>query len=205
MVVVSIFGPTQSPHIICQVMQNHNPHFKPLSTEEIEENAAKCVPTESAGALTILLAKSDETHDFGHLTMVVHDDDSLRLPDDHNTTHYVSFEPEKSSMGPMLTGTKSENGGFGTRVKDVTDVLTLYNIDTDAVLKKWDSLKKSGRMYDLMNSNCARMVIDVFNAGNPNCAVPNRLLWTPESAFDYLKQVCKHWISGWAYTRLWRE
>ena len=190
---VSMFHTTQ-PHITCQVMRRHNPHFKSLSKEAIDEQIVKCVPTESPGAVTILLSKPDQTHDFGHLAMVVHDDHNLRLPDDHNTTHYVSFSPEKASMGPMLTGTKSHHGGFGTNVKGVTHVLTLYNIDTDAVLKKWDSLKKSGRMYDLMDSNCARAVIDVFHAGYPNCVEPHSLLWTPESAFGYLKKVCKHWL-----------
>ena len=97
-------------------------------------------------------------------------------------------------MGQLLNGTQSHHGGFGTHAKDVADVLTLYNVDTDAVLKKWDSLKKSGQMYDLINWNCARAVIDVFDAGYPNCVVQNSPLWTPESAFDYLKQVYKHWI-----------
>ena len=182
---------TTQPHITCQVMRRHNPHFKSLSKEAIDEQIVKCVPTESPGAVTILLSKPDQTHDFGHLAMVVHDDHNLRLPDDHNTTHYVSFSPEKASMGPMLTGTKSHHGGFGTNVKGVTHVLTLYNIDTDAVLKKWDSLKKSGQMYDLINWNCARAVVNVFNAGYTNCVVPKHALWTPESLFDYLKQVHK--------------
>lgn len=137
----------------------------------------------------MLFMKSDQTHDLGHLSMVIHDDHDLRLPDDHNTTDYVSFSPKKSMMGPLLTGTESNHDGFGTNLKDVSEVLTLYNVDTAAMLKKWDNLKKSGQMYDLLDWNCARGAIEVFNAGYPNCVVPEAPLWTPESAFQYIKQL----------------
>jgi len=89
----------------------------------------------------------------------------------------------------MLTGTKAKHDGFGTNVKGVTHVLTLYNVNTEAVLRKWDRVKKRGQMYDLVNWNCARAVLNVINEGYANCAVPESALWTPESAFDYLKQM----------------
>ena len=173
-------------------MKRHNPNFALLSNEEITKKLSKCTPSKSSGAVTILLQRPEQQQDFGHIAMVVHDSHDLHLPDDHDTTHYVSFSPDKASMGPMLTGTKAKYDGFGTKLKGVTHVLTLYKVDTEAVLKKWDWLKKSGQMYDLVNWNCARAVVTVFNAGYPECMAMESALWTPEAAFEYLKQVCTY-------------
>ena len=173
-------------HIACQMMYKYNPHFVPPNT-----SIADCTATKTSGAVTILLSK-DRAATLGHIAVIVHDDHDLALPSDLDTTRYMSFWPGIDATGPMLTGTKARYAGFGTDLENVTEVVTLYNVDTDSVLKKWDNIKKSAQMFDAVEWNCARTAIEVLNAGHPNCLVDPDCLWTPKTAFEHIKKVHKH-------------
>merc|ERR1712224_946152 len=87
-----------------------------------------------------------------------------------------------------LTGSKAEYNGFGRGLKEVTSVITLYNADTNAMVKEWDILKKSGQMYDLVNWNCARAVMEVLRSGFPDCNFPVHQLMEPSTAFGYVEK-----------------
>merc|ERR1711964_455935 len=52
--------------------------------------------------------------------------------------------------------------------------------------KKWKAMKQSRQMFDLMEWNCARMMLEVLQAGYPDCAMPLDQLWTPERAYHFV-------------------
>merc|ERR1719203_2273643 len=57
------------------------------------------------------------------------------------------------------------------------------------MLKEWDNTKTSNQMFDLMNWNCARTVLEVLQAGYPDCDMHLKQLWTPDRAMRYIKDV----------------
>ena len=107
---------------------------------------------------------------------------------DLDTKHYVSFDPD-GSMSSAITGSRAQYVGFGKHLKAVTKATTLYNADTDAMVKAWESIKKSGQMYDLVEWNCARVVMEVLRSGFPDCNFPIHKLMEPSTAFGYIEQV----------------
>ena len=151
------------------------------------DNLFQCEATQSTGAVTVLLTARDQS--FGHLALVVHEDQNLFLPADLDTEHFVSFWPEANVTGAIITGTKAKYDGFGNKLKHVTQVTTLHNADTDAMIKKWQSIKDNNQMFDIIEWNCARTVMEVLREGYPSCDFPIHKLMTPDQAFAYIEQV----------------
>ena len=166
-------------------MEKYNPHFKAFD----DKNFTKFTPEKSAGAATVLLTKPDKTGTLGHIAMVIHKDHSLDLPEDHDTVHYVSFSNVGNTIGAMVTGTKAVHMGFGVELAGVTKSVTLYNADVDAMATKWEKIKQSKQMFDLMQWNCARMMLEVLQAGYPERDMPLQQLWTPERAYNFVELV----------------
>jgi len=167
------------------VMEKYNPNFKAFDTDSFK----KFTPKKSTGAATVLLTKPDRTGTLGHIAMVIHKDQTLGLPEDHNTDHYVSFSNVGNTIGAMVTGTKAVHMGFGVELADVTKSITLYNADFDAMAKQWKKIKQNKQMFDLMKWNCARMMLEVLQAGYPERDMPLEQLWTPERAYDFVELV----------------
>lgn len=167
------------------VMEKYNPNFKAFD----ENSFDKFTPKQSAGALTVLLTKPDKTGTLGHIAMVIHKDHSLDLPEDHDTEHYVSFSNVGNTIGAMVTGTKAVHMGFGVELAAVTHSVTLYNADFDAMAKRWENIKQNKQMFDLMEWNCARIMLEVLQAGYPERDMPLAQLWTPERAYNFVKLV----------------
>jgi len=167
------------------VMEKYNPNFKAFD----EKSFDKFTPKQSAGAATVLLTKPDKTGTLGHIAMVIHKDHSLDLPEDHDTEHYVSFSNVGNTIGAMVTGTKAVHMGFGVELAAVTHSVTLYNADFDAMAKRWENIKQNKQMFDLMEWNCARIMLEVLQAGYPERDMPLAQLWTPERAYNFVKLV----------------
>jgi len=164
------------------VMEAYNPHF-----QKAHQSVEGCKPKTNTGAVTVLLAEPQDDGTFGHFSMVVHEDDTLALPEDLDDKDYMSFSNHRDAVGVMITGTKAEHVKFGHDLKVVTKTLTLYNADTVAMKAKWEDLKNSGQMFDLLHWNCARTALEVLNAGYPECTVKlEDQLWTPANAWGYV-------------------
>ena len=170
-------------------MERYNQNFHSLSKPA--EKAATCkVDKAKTGAATVILQKGREgSGEFGHIAMVLHEDDDLILPQDWDTEHFVSFNNVGNTIGAMITGTKAAYDGFGKDLENMTHLATLYNVDTDAMKTKWKSIKGSGQMFDLMEWNCARTVLEVLKEGYTKCDFDFEILWTPSRAFDFIKEV----------------
>ena len=166
-------------------MERHNPNFKAFDKNSV----AKFTPTQRRGTATVLLTKPDKNGTLGHIAMVIHEDQSLELPEDHDTEHYVSFSNLGNTIGAMVTGTKAVYMGFGVELAEITKSITLYNADFNAMEKKWKEIKQSKQMFDLMKWNCARMMLEVLQAGYPEVSMPLDQLWTPERAYNYVDLV----------------
>merc|ERR1719159_60573 len=116
-------------------MELKNENFK-----KVQVAADNCSPdTANTGAATILVNKKTGT--FGHMSMILHDNHDLALPEDEDDTNYVSFSNQGNTVGAMVTGTKATYVGFGHDLRDVTDVFTLYNVNTAAMKAKWKDIK----------------------------------------------------------------
>ena len=167
-------------------MEQYNPNFQP-----VVESVADCENKENTGAVTVLLTKPLMNGTFGHVAMVLHEDHSLALPEGLDDTHYVSFSNHRDTVGVMITGTKADHVGFGHDLKGVTETVTLYNADVEAMMTKWDDIKNSGQMFDLLEWNCARVALEVLNEGYPDCVVAlEDQLWTPTNMFRHVNGVC---------------
>lgn len=168
------------------VMEAKNQHFSAF-----QESLDDCeVDTEQLGAVTVLFTAPEKTvtrRTFGHIAMVIHNDRvNLDLPDEMDTTNFLSWSNQGNTVGAMITGTKALHVGFGVELQNVTNTVTLYNVDTAAMLQKWNSVKTSGQMFDLMDWNCARTLFEVLNEGYTGCQIPEDELWTPERAFSMI-------------------
>ena len=171
--------------VCLQVMERHNEHFKAAS-HAVDD----CSATPTSGAVTVLLAEPSDRGTFGHISMVLHDNDKLDLPKDLNNEHYVSFSNHRDAIGVMITGTKADHVKFGHDLNVVNKTLTLYNANVTAMLKKWQKVKESGQMFDLLEWNCARTLLEILNEGYPDCQVSlGHQLWTPNNVFSYITQV----------------
>lgn len=176
------------------VMEKYNPHFTPIS-----QKVDSCKTTQKSegylGAVTLLHTAPKSSGAFGHVALLLHDDNKLTpLPEDNDKKDYVSFSSLRNTVGVMITGTKADHIGFGFDLEGVTDTVTLYNADVPAMMTRWENIKGSGQMFDLLEWNCARTVMDVLNAGFPDCQVDLRgekQLWTPKQAFQYAQAVQK--------------
>jgi len=167
------------------VMEKYNKNFKSFN-----ETFDKFTPTKTTtGAVTVLLTKPNTKGSIGHIAMVMHKDHGLGLPDNHDNDHYVSFSNVGNTIGAMITGTKAVHVGFGTELAGVTKTITLYNADVPAMLTKWQALKQSRQMFDLLEWNCARIMLEVLQAGYPDSVMPRDQLWTPERAYDFVVHV----------------
>jgi len=173
------------------VMEKYNDHFK-----QFDHSVSKCKidRNNNNGAATLLLTSPDNNGTFGHLAMIVHEDvtkPTFTLPKNDDKKHYVSFTNMRHTVGVMITGTKARHVGFGRDLENVDKTLTIYNLDAKKMLKAWDLTKTSNQMFDLMNWNCARTVLEVLQAGYPDCDMHLKQLWTPERAFGYIQDVKK--------------
>ena len=166
-------------------MEEYNHHFKAFNKTSFK----KFTPKKSTGAATVLLTKPENAGSMGHIAMVIHKDHSLGLPEDHDTVHYVSFSNVGNTIGAMVTGTKAVHMGFGVELAAVTHSVTLYNADFDAMAKRWAKIKENNQMFDLMEWNCARMMLEVLQAGYPERDMPLQQLWTPERAYNFVELV----------------
>ena len=171
-------------------MERHNEHFKASQTLD-----RYCSAKPTSGAVTVLLAEPSDHGTFGHISMVLHESDKLELPKDLNNEHYVSFSNHLDAIGVMITGTKADHVKFGHDLNVVNKTLTLYNANIPAMLQKWQKIKDSKQLFDLLEWNCARTLLEILNEGYPDCQAPlgdsnvSSQLWTPNSAFSYITQV----------------
>ena len=95
----------------------------------------------------------------------------------------------RHTVGVMITGTKAYHVGFGRDLGNVDKTITIYNVDAKKVLEAWDLTKTSNQMFDLMNWNCARTVLEALQKGYPDCDMHLKQLWTPTRAFEYIQDV----------------
>lgn len=167
------------------VMEQYNPNFQQFS-----ENIDGCAKTSKTGAVTVLFSRPQRTGAFGHIAMVIHNDTAkLSLPSDLDTEYYVSFNNYGKTMGAVITGTKADHVKFGKDLAGVTDIVTLHNADVDKIKVKWQAIKDSRQMFDLMEWNCGRTLLEVLQAGFPTCKMPVEQLWTPWRTFQYIKHL----------------
>jgi len=164
------------------VMRAKNDYFK---QNTFLESGCENVAT-TTGAVTLLLTEPEYTGRFGHLAMVLHENDKLALPDDHDNRQYVSFSNFGNTIGAIITGTQATHVGFGIDLENVTKTKTLYNANVPKMIEKWDEIKKGGVMFDLLEKNCAYTVLEVLAAGYPDCNMNLQQLWTPKRAFDII-------------------
>jgi len=136
--------------------------------------------------------------------MMLHDNDKLQLPDDLDNKHYVSFSNHLDAIGVMITGTKAEHVKFGHDLNVVNKTLTLYNANVPAMMAKWEKIKSNRQLFDLLEWNCARTLLEVLNEGYPDCQAPlgdsnvSAQLWTPNSAYGYITKMQKVVNKGYA-------
>jgi len=171
------------------VMEEYNKHFK-----EFDHNVSTCeIDRKNNGAATLLLTEPNTNGTFGHLAMIVHEDVTKpqELPKDDDKKRYVSFTNMRRTVGVMITGTKARHVGFGRDLENVDKTVTVYNVDAKKVLEAWDLTKTSNQMFDLMNWNCARTVLEALQKGYPNCDMHLEQLWTPTRAFEFIQDVKK--------------
>ena len=163
-----------------QVMRLKNSYFQPKPFL-----ASDCTTTAgNTGAVTLLLTEPKNVREFGHLAMVLHEDTKLELPEDLNNDHYVSFSNFGNTIGAIITGTRATYVGFGQDLGNVTQTKTLYNANIPSMLIKWEEVKKSGLMFDLLQHNCAHTALEILSAGYPGCQMELKQLWTPKQAFE---------------------
>ena len=171
--------------VYSQVMEKYNPNFQAANVAVND-----CEVTTNTGAVTVLLTEPEVHGTFGHISMVLHDDNELLLPEDLDNEHYVSFSNQRDAIGVMITGTKADHVQFGHDLKNVTKTVTLYNANVAAMLKKWKAIKQNRQMFDLLEWNCGRTLLEVLNEGYPDCKVALAdQLWTPTNAFRHVNAV----------------
>lgn len=170
------------------VMKQKNANFK--QNREFLKDCDSV--TRTSDAVTVLLTTEPENRgSFGHLAMVVHRDDTLLdLPSGDDNHYYMSFSNYGNTIGAIITGTQATHVGFGRDLENVTKTKTLYNANIDLMLAKWEEIKKSGVMFDLLEKNCAYTVLEILSAGYPECDMNFHQLWTPETAFKRVVEVC---------------